>query len=117
MEKYKVGDIIRGQITGIEKYGAFVNVDPYYDGLIHISEIANGFVKNVSDYFKIGETIFCRVVDVDEDNLQLKLSIRNLDYKVSGKEKKLIESKKGFYPLKKMLPVWTEEKLTEMNTK
>ena len=79
MEKYKVGDIIRGQIPGIEKYGAFVNVDPYYDGLIHISEIANGFVKNVSDYFKIGETVFCRVVDVDEDNLQLKLSIRNLD--------------------------------------
>ena len=42
-DNYKVGDIISGQVTGIEKYGIFVNIDPWYDGLIHISEISSNY--------------------------------------------------------------------------
>lgn len=45
MTKFKKGEIIKGTVTGIEKYGIFVNLDNYYTGLIHISEISNFFVK------------------------------------------------------------------------
>ena len=76
MSDYKVGSIIKGQVTGIEKYGIFINIDPWYDGLIHISEISQGFVKDINDYVKIGDTIYCQILEVDEDNLQLKLSIK-----------------------------------------
>ena len=68
IESYKVGSIIKGQVTGIEKYGIFVNIDPWYDGLIHISEVSRTFVKNIHDYVKIGETIYCQILEIDEDN-------------------------------------------------
>ena len=65
MSKYEKGEVIRGTITAIESYGAFVSCDEYYTGLIHISEITDGFVRNVNDYVKVGEVIYCKILDVD----------------------------------------------------
>lgn len=110
MGEYKEGAIIKCQVTGIEKYGIFVNVDSWYSGLIHISEVSNGFVKDINDYVTIGETIYCQIIEVDENNLQLKLSIKNINYKINGKNKKIKESRLGFLPLKNALPIWIEEK-------
>lgn len=112
---YKKGMIIKGQVTGIEKYGIFVNVDFDYSGLIHISEISDGFVRNVSDYVSIGETIYVKIVEVDDDNLQLKLSIKNINYKIDGKKKGIIESISGFCPLADNLDIWINEKLAEIH--
>ena len=58
MGQYKVGKIVKGNITGIEKYGIFVNLDNFYSGLIHISEVSNDFVKDISKFGEVGETIF-----------------------------------------------------------
>ena len=49
MLKYEKGKIVTGHVTGIEKYGIFVNLDEFYSGLIHISEISDGFVKDIND--------------------------------------------------------------------
>ena len=68
-------------VTGIESYGIFVSLDEYYSGLIHISEISDDYVRNINNYVKIGETIKVRVLEVDDDTFQLKLSIKNLDYR------------------------------------
>lgn len=78
MSKYKVGSIVTGSVTGIEPYGVFVNLDDYYSGLIHISEISHGFVKNVNDYVNLGETIKAKVIDVDDDSFHVKLSIKGI---------------------------------------
>lgn len=110
-EEYKVGDIIKCQVTGIESYGAFVNVDHYYDGLIHISEISPDFVRNIGEYLKIGETIYCQILDIDNENLHLKLSIKNINYKSDNEEAVIKETRKGFLPLKDNLDVWINEKL------
>ena len=110
-EEYIVGSIIKGQVTGIEKYGIFVNIDPWYDGLIHISEVSEDFVKDVHDYVKIGETIYCQVLEVNEENLQLKLSIKNINYKATSENSTIKETRKGFLPLKENLDLWIEEKL------
>ncbi len=114
-EDYKVDDIIKGQVTGIEKYGIFVNVDPWYDGLIHISEVSFDYVKDIHDYVKIGETIYCQVLDVDEENLQLKLSIKNINYKADNNNSPIKETRKGFLPLKENLDNWIEEKIQYYN--
>ena len=66
MSKYKKGEIVFGCVTGIEKYGIFVNLDEYYSGLIHISEVSNAFVRNIHDYVKVGETIKVKVLDTNE---------------------------------------------------
>ncbi len=108
---YEVGDIIKGQVTGIEKYGVFVSIDPWYDGLIHISEISQTFVKDINEYVKIGETIYCQILEVDEENLHLKLSIKNINYKASVPTGGIVETRKGFLPLKENLDGWLEEKI------
>ena len=68
MNKYNIGDVITGKVTGIEKYGIFLSLPDGSSGLIHISEISNQFVRNVSDYVVMGETIKARVIGYDENN-------------------------------------------------
>ena len=111
MTKYKKGKIIRGTVTGIESYGVFVSCDEYYSGLIHISEISHGFVKNVSDYVNIGDVINVEILEVDESLGQLKLSIKNIDYRKSNatRRRKIIETRLGFYTLAYHLPICVEE--------
>ena len=53
MKKYNVGDIIKCKVTGIESYGIFVNVDENYQGLIHISEIADNYISDISLYLPL----------------------------------------------------------------
>lgn len=113
MTIYKKGKIIKGTITGIESYGAFVSLDDYYSGLIHISEISHNFVKSITDFVNVGDTILVEILDVDEEQNQLKLSIKNINYKKdrSGKKKKIRETSLGFKTLAYKLPMWIEENL------
>lgn len=110
MDKLKNGDIVYGKVTGIEKYGIFLSLDNNMSGLIHISEISNSFVKNVNDYVNFGETIKAEVIAVDETTEKIKLSIKNIDYRVekafSGKIK---ETGTGFGILEKKLGDWISE--------
>ena len=116
MTKYKKGKIIRGTATGIESYGVFVSCDEYYSGLIHISEISHGFVKNVSDYVNIGDVINVEILEVDESLGQLKLSIKNIDYRKSNatRRRKIIETSLGFSTLAYHLPIWVEESVKKI---
>ena len=54
MTQYKKGKIVKGNITGVEKYGIFVSLDNFYSGLIHISEISNDFVRDTKDFGMVG---------------------------------------------------------------
>ncbi len=119
MDKIKKNDIIKVTVTGVQKYGAFVNtVDGNYDGLIHISEISYGFVKNVNDYLKVGDSIYAEVIDIDNDSNHLKLSIKDIDYKKDGSRlKRMIETKNGFSPLKDNLDIWINKKIKEITDK
>lgn len=111
MADYKKGDIIEAKVSGITKYGIFVHVDSSYNGLIHISEVSNEFVGNINDFVAMGEVIYCQVLDVDEIKLQLKLSIKNINYKTVTTPGKIEESRLGFLPLKNKLNEWINEKL------
>lgn len=110
MEKYNKDEIIEGLVTGIENYGIFVGLDEYYSGLIHISEISDDFVRNINNYVNIGETIRARVIDSDDDTFHVKLSIKNLDYRVNREKSKIIETGTGFEILKNSLNNWIEER-------
>lgn len=71
-EKLKVGDTVKGVITGVVDFGAFVNVDGI-EGLIHISEISWERVNNPGDYVKVGDTIEAKIIAIDKDRLSLSL--------------------------------------------
>lgn len=116
MSKFKKGRIVRGTVTGIESYGVFVSCDDYYSGLIHISEISHGFVKNINDFVKIGDLILVEILDVDEELGHLKLSIKNIEYKKSIpiRRKRIRETSLGFKTLEYKLPIWIEEYLKKI---
>ena len=118
MYSYEKGDIVKGKVTGIEKYGFFVSVNDDVTGLIHISEISNGFVKNVSDYVDIDEIISAKVIDYDDINNKLRLSIKDINYRNSAKKRKgIVETKSGFSKLGEELEKWIELKEKEIDDK
>lgn len=118
MSKYEIGQIIRGQVVGIEEYGIFIKVDNDVNGLIHISEVSNLFVRDINDYVEIGQYIKCKIIDVIYENNNLKLSIKDIDYEIEKhKTKKIIETKNAFFTLEKRLEVWKNKKLLEIEEK
>ena len=62
----KIGDKLKGKITGIQPYGAFVELESGLIGLIHISEIRTGYIDNIHDILKIGDQVLVQVVDYDD---------------------------------------------------
>ncbi len=113
MEKYEKGKIIKGTVSGIEPYGIFVHIDEYYTGLIHISEVSTGFVRDPSRFASVGEIINVKILDVDEKEYQMKLSIKNISYRnrIKRKRRQIVETKSGFRTLAYKLPFWIEENI------
>ncbi len=89
----KVGDRIHGKIVKITNYGAFVEMEKGKWGLIHISKIAEGYVKNVSDHVKEGQEVDAVVIGIDE-NGKVSLSMifdKKKDYTKPKKVEEEIE--------------------------
>ena len=117
MSTYKIGDIIEAKVSGLANYGIFVGLEDGYTGLIHISEVSSRFVKDLSDYVSLGEHILCEVLDVYPKSSQLKLSIKNINYKLIPHYGKIKDTEDGFKLLQMHLPVWIREKSRELNLK
>ena len=67
-----VGDVVKGVVTGVVDFGAFVNVDGV-EGLIHISEISWERVNNPADYVKVGDTVEAKIIAIDKERLSLSI--------------------------------------------
>jgi len=118
MSKYRKGRIVSGVVTGIENYGIFVGLDEFYSGLIHISEVSKGFVKDIHEFVTIGETIRVKIIDVDDDSCHAKLSIKDIEYRPSRKKRQqIVETELGFQPLADHLDAWIANKLQEIQKK
>ncbi|MEG0274409.1 MAG: S1 RNA-binding domain-containing protein, partial [Longicatena sp.] len=88
----KVGDIYEGKVVRIEKFGAFVNLFPGTDGLLHISKINNDRVEKVEDVLKIGDVIKVKVMEID-DRGRVNVSAKALLPKPEKKEEVKTETK------------------------
>lgn len=116
MIKYKEGDVSKARITAIERYGAFAALEDGYSGLIHISELTDKFVRNITDFVEVGDVINVKILNVPHEKNQLRLSAKGVNgdlYK--SKRGKIKESVFGFYLLKLALPGWIDEKMEEIN--
>jgi len=74
--KFEAGQIIEGKVTGIQPYGAFVALDEENQGLVHISEITHGYVKDINEHLSVGDDVKVKVMNVDEERNKVSLSIR-----------------------------------------
>jgi len=71
----EVGKIYEGKVTGITKFGAFVEIDRETTGMVHISEVANTFVNEIKDHIQEGQTVKVKVLTIGDDK-KISLSIK-----------------------------------------
>ena len=76
ISKYKVGDIVKGEVQKVVPYGAFVRIDNGLNGLIHISELSDKLVKDPADIVKEGETIKVKILSISSTERHLGLSLK-----------------------------------------
>ena len=75
---YHIGEIVQGTVTGIQPYGAFVQLDDHTQGLIHISECRSAFIRHVGDELHVGQVIDVMILDIDQYNEKISLSRRSV---------------------------------------
>ena len=119
--EYKVNDIIEGTIINIRPFGAIMIFDDESLGLLHISEIANTFIRNINRYLKIGKTYQVKVIDIESDGF-LKVSMSKIteeekeQYRNSQVKRSPIDPKYiDFSALKEKLPEWIKSAQEEIN--
>lgn len=77
-QKYHVTSVVRGVVTRIMDFGAFVEIEPGVEGLVHISQLAHGRVFRVSDVVKQGQEVEAKVVSIDMEKQRIGLSIKEI---------------------------------------
>ena len=90
----EVGKIYEGKVTGITKFGAFVELDKDTTGMVHISEVANTYVSDIREHLTEGQTVKVKVLSVGEDK-KISLSIKKA---LPAPEKKAAERRQGARP-------------------
>ena len=78
-EKYAVGNVVTGKVARMTDFGAFIELEPGVDALLHVSQIAKEHIEKPSDVLKVGEEITAKVVDFKKDERKISLSIKALD--------------------------------------
>lgn len=118
---YKIGDIVTVRVTGIQPYGVFASLDEETQGLIHISEVTHGYVNKLTELFEIGEQLEVMILDIDEYDGRISLSLRTLQktkhHPFSNRKKNPRYGKQtgiGFKSLAEKLPGWINESLREL---
>ena len=75
-EKYAVGQIVEGKVVQIKEYGAFIELEPGLDGLVHISEVANKRVSDIAEELQLGQAVEAKILDIDTERKRISLSIK-----------------------------------------
>ena len=120
MNTYKINDIIEGTIITIKPFGAILIFEDGQKGLLHISQIANTYIRNIARYLKIGKTYQVKVIGIEEDGF-MKLSMSQIsqeekdEYHRGGVKKEKIDPQYiDFTALKEKLPYWIEKEKKEI---
>jgi small subunit ribosomal protein S1 len=79
-EKYKIGDLVKGKVTKLASFGAFIQLQDDIDGLVHISQLSEERVAKVKDVLKVGQEVEARVIKVDKIERRIGLSIKAANY-------------------------------------
>ena len=92
IDKYKVGDKISGEITGIVDFGLFVSLDPQIEGLVHISEVSWSRVSDINKLYKVGDEVESMIISIEDGRISLSLKRLQSDPWVKAASKYKINS-------------------------
>ena len=83
-EKYAVGNVVSGKVARMTDFGAFVELEAGVDALLHVSQISSEHVEKPSDVLKIGQEVTAKVVDFNEEDKKISLSVKALETKAAA---------------------------------
>ncbi|ASF40248.1 MULTISPECIES: S1 domain-containing post-transcriptional regulator GSP13 [Halobacillus] len=119
-EKFQEGQVLEGKVTGIQPYGAFVALDDQVQGLVHISEVTHGFVKDINEHLSEGDEVQVKILNIDEKSNKYSLSIRATQEapkaeqrrprkQAAPKQQQQEDASAGFNTLKDKLEDWIKQ--------
>lgn len=116
IENYEVGQVVQGKVTGIQPYGAFVALDDEVQGLVHISEVTHGYVKDINEFLSVGDEVSVKILQIDAEKNKISLSIRATQEAPQKQSKSAAkkaaaqdDSNAGFNTLKDKLQEWMNQ--------
>ncbi len=119
--QYRIGEIVEGVVTGIQPYGAFILLKDQTKGLVHISELSDGYVRDVSQFVTLGDNVIVKIIDFDKEANQARLSLKAVQSGRSRKERKyqrysatLPQMKIGFKSIKEKMNQWIQQAKEDM---
>lgn len=101
--KIEVGTVLEGKVSGVTKFGAFVDLPDGITGMVHISEVAPTFVNNINDFVKVGDVVKVKVLPTETG--KIALSIKQAMPKAETSDNKKQQKPKGRRPYKPAAPV------------
>lgn len=116
---YKVGDIILGKVTGVKPYALFMTFDGGINGLLHISELSNSYIRDIDKYGRVGDEMKVKILTIEDKNSFLRVSFKQVPEEEKftthdNNKKEVIEiSEDEFTPLREKLPEWIDETLAK----
>ncbi|GGM37084.1 general stress protein 13 [Paraliobacillus quinghaiensis] len=119
-EKFTEGQVLEGKVTGVQSYGAFVALDDQIQGLVHISEVTHGFVKDINEFLSVGDEVKVKILSIDEEKNKYSLSIRATEEapkqqaktkqpQAKQQQQQSQQEEAGFNTLKDKLSEWIEQ--------
>ena len=94
-ENYEVGQVVNGKVVQIKEYGAFVELEPGLDGLVHISEVANKRVSDIAEELEVGQAVEAKILDIDTERKRISLSLKQA---MQDTEEDFTEEAEEYYP-------------------
>ena len=82
VNEIKVGQVVMGKVIRLEKFGAFIDIGAERPGMVHVSELANGYISSPSEVVKVGDDIQVKVIKVNSKKKQIDLSVKALEEKI-----------------------------------
>ncbi len=95
IDMFKIGNLYKGTVKRLASFGAFVELSPYIEGLVHISQISNEHVTNPSEVLKVGQEVQVKILDIKSDSKRVSLSIREAEEDQLDEISKEFLEKKG----------------------
>lgn len=120
MNTYELNEIVEGTISEIRPYGAIITFPDGRDGLLHIKQISDAYISNIYTYLQLDAQIRVRIIEIDESNGFLKLSLKSVPYDeriIFERDKKAMNinpAQQDFSALEEALPGWIAKAMEEI---
>ena len=118
--KYQLNDLIIGEVTNVKPYAVFLTFENGSQGLLHISEISNNYIRDIEKYAVVGDKLKVKVVSIDENNGFLRVSLKQVPPEEAfsshvnyGRKIPTIDDD-AFKPLQSKLQEWIDITIAEI---